>query len=66
MVVVGLTGRVLIAYGVAVLLVEGVAVAMTGEPTLAIDPYGRLSFVVMTFLVGVLLIYAWELSRPRA
>lgn len=61
-----LSARVLIGYIVAFLVVEGAIIATTGRPSAAVDPYGQLSFGVLTLLSGIIIIYGWEIASPRA
>lgn len=62
----GLTGRVLASLLAAAAAVESFVLVTTGRPTLALGLYGRFAWGVMTVLIGMLLIYAWELSVHRA
>lgn len=61
----GLSGRALVSLIGAALAVEAGVVTTTGTTSLAIDPYGRLSFGVVAVLLGIIVLYAWELAAPR-
>lgn len=61
----GLSGRTLLSFAIAVVLVEAGLHLTTGAGSMALDPFDRAAWGVQTLLIGMALIAGWEWLLPR-